>query len=163
QISEKLKTSLAAAHRVLLNKYYVDELYGALFVRGVALGGGNALWANDRYVIDGGDGQVRPGLGVNGVGWMARDIVARLSNFFDLGGLSTLLILLTTLLGAISILCSWSAITVRVKQYYVFLLLLQLGMLGVICALDMFLFYVFWEVMLVPMYFLICIWGGDNR
>ena len=46
------------------------------------------------------------------------------------------------------------------RQYYVFLLLLQAGMLGVFCALDMFLFYVFWEVMLVPMYFLIGIWGG---
>ena len=49
------------------------------------------------------------------------------------------------------------------RQYYVFLLLLQIGMLGVFCALDMFLFYVFWEVMLVPMYFLIGIWGGERR
>jgi len=73
------------------------------------------------------------------------------SYFFGVDGVSTLLILLTTLLGAISILCSWSAITERVKQYYIFLLLLQVGMLGVFCALDMFLFYVFWEVMLVPM------------
>src|SRR4029453_3760601 len=68
-----------------------------------------------------------------------------------------------TLLGAISILSSWTAITDRVRQYYVFLLLLQAGMLGVFCALDMFLFYVFWEVMLVPMYFLIGIWGGARR
>ena len=51
----------------------------------------------------------------------------------------------------------------RAGQYYVFLLLLQTGMLGVFCALDMFLFYVFWEVMLVPMYFLIGIWGGARR
>jgi hypothetical protein len=50
-----------------------------------------------------------------------------------------------------------------VRQYYVFLLLLQVGMIGVFCALDMFLFYVFWEVMLVPMYFLIGIWGGERR
>jgi NADH-quinone oxidoreductase subunit M len=78
-------------------------------------------------------------------------------------GVSALLILLTTLLGAIAILSSWSAITERVRQYYVFLLLLQTGMLGVFCALDMFLFYVFWEVMLVPMYFLIGIWGGTRR
>jgi NADH-quinone oxidoreductase subunit M len=78
-------------------------------------------------------------------------------------GVSALLILLTTLLGFISILSSWSAITERVRQYYVFLLLLQVGMLGVFCALDVFLFYVFWEVMLVPMYFLIGIWGGTNR
>src|SRR5262245_49198456 len=78
-------------------------------------------------------------------------------------GISALLILLTTLLGSIAILSSWSAIHDRVRQYYVFLLLLQTGMLGVFCALDMFLFYVFWEVMLVPMYFLIGIWGGENR
>ena len=83
--------------------------------------------------------------------------------YFAVDGISALLILLTTLLGAISILSSWSAIHDRVRQYYVFLLLLQVGMLGVFCALDMFLFYVFWEVMLVPMYFLIGIWGGERR
>jgi NADH-quinone oxidoreductase subunit M len=85
------------------------------------------------------------------------------SYVFGVDGISALLILLTTLLGAISILCSWTAITERVRQFYVFLLLLQTGMLGVFCALDMFLFYVFWEVMLVPMYFLIGIWGGARR
>jgi len=78
-------------------------------------------------------------------------------------GVSALLILLTTMLGSIAILSSWTAIHDRVRQYYVFLLLLQVGMIGVFCALDMFLFYVFWEVMLVPMYFLIGIWGGENR
>jgi NADH-quinone oxidoreductase subunit M len=83
--------------------------------------------------------------------------------YFGADGISALLILLTTLLGAISILSSWTAITERVRQYYVFMLLLQTGMLGVFCALDMFLFYVFWEVMLVPMYFLIGIWGGARR
>jgi len=82
---------------------------------------------------------------------------------FGVDGISTLLILLTTLLGFIAILSSWTAITVRVRQYYIFLLLLQVGMLGVFCALDMFLFYVFWEVMLVPMYFLIGIWGSARR
>jgi NADH-quinone oxidoreductase subunit M len=85
------------------------------------------------------------------------------SYFFGVDGISTLLILLTTLLGMIAILSSWTAITERVRQYYIFLLLLQAGMLGVFCALDMFLFYVFWEVMLVPMYFLIGIWGGPRR
>jgi NADH-quinone oxidoreductase subunit M len=82
---------------------------------------------------------------------------------FGVDGVSALLILLTTLLGEIAILCSWTAITQRVRQFYIFLLLLQTGMLGVFCALDMFLFYVFWEVMLVPMYFLIGIWGGARR
>ncbi len=85
------------------------------------------------------------------------------SYHFGVDGISTLLILLTTLLGEIAILSSWTAIHERVRQYYVFLLLLQAGMLGVFCALDMFLFYVFWEVMLVPMYFLIGIWGGARR
>ena len=83
--------------------------------------------------------------------------------YFGADGISVLLILLTTLLGAIAVLSSWTAITDRVRQYYVFLLLLQTGMLGVFCALDMFLFYLFWEVMLVPMYFLIGIWGGARR
>jgi len=82
---------------------------------------------------------------------------------FGVDGITVLLILLTTLLGAIAILSSWTAITDRVRGYYVFILLLQTGMLGVFCALDMFLFYVFWEVMLVPMYFLIGIWGGARR
>ncbi len=82
---------------------------------------------------------------------------------FGVDGISALLILLTTLLGFIAILSSWTAITDRVRQYYVFLLLLQAGMIGTFCSLDMFLFYVFWEVMLVPMYFLIGIWGGARR
>ena len=78
-------------------------------------------------------------------------------------GISLLLVMMTTLLGFIAVLSSWNAITDRVKQYYMFLLLLQTGMLGVFVALDFFLFYVFWEVMLVPMYFLIGIWGGPRK
>jgi NADH-quinone oxidoreductase subunit M len=83
--------------------------------------------------------------------------------FLGIDGISLLLVLLTTLLGFISILSSWTAITDRVKQYYVFMLLLQTGMLGVFVALDFFVFYVFWEVMLVPMYFLIGVWGGPRK
>ena len=82
---------------------------------------------------------------------------------FGIDGISLLLILLTTLLGVIGVVCSYAAITDRVKEYYIFLLLLQCGMLGVFCSLDLFLFYVFWEVMLVPMYFLIGIWGGKRK
>jgi NADH-quinone oxidoreductase subunit M len=78
-------------------------------------------------------------------------------------GISFLLVLLTTALGAIAILSSWTAITTRVKEYYVLMLLLQFGMIGVFIALDFFLFYVFWEVMLVPMYFLIGVWGSERR
>jgi NADH-quinone oxidoreductase subunit L len=72
-----------ALHRALYNKYWVDEAYGRLFVRGLALGGGRSLFATDRYVVDGGDGEVRPGLGVNGVGWAVRDVVAKVSDAWD--------------------------------------------------------------------------------
>ena len=78
-------------------------------------------------------------------------------------GISLLLVLLTTLLGSIAILSSWESIQDRVKEYYIFMLLLQTGMLGVFVALDFFMFYVFWEVMLVPMYFLIGVWGGSRK
>ena len=78
-------------------------------------------------------------------------------------GISFLLVMLTTLLGMIAILSSWAAIQNRTKEYYILLLLLQTGMLGVFMSLDFFLFYVFWEVMLVPMYFLIGVWGSDRR
>ncbi|MEW6338920.1 MAG: NADH-quinone oxidoreductase subunit M [Acidobacteriota bacterium] len=83
--------------------------------------------------------------------------------FFGVDGISVLLILLTTLLGFISVYSSFTAITHREKEYYVFLLVLQTGMLGVFMALDFVLFYVFWEVMLVPMYFLIGVWGGPRK
>lgn len=82
---------------------------------------------------------------------------------FGIDGIALLLVLLTTLLGVLAFLSSWSAIDVRQKEYYIFLLLLQTGMLGVFMAMDFFLFYVFWEVMLVPMYFLIGIWGGPRK
>src|SRR5512146_1880411 len=78
-------------------------------------------------------------------------------------GISFLLIMLTTLLGAISILSSWEAIQERTKEYYVWFLVLQTGMLGVFMSLDFFLFFVFWEAMLVPMYLLIGIWGGPRK
>ena len=83
--------------------------------------------------------------------------------FLGVDGLSTLLILLTTMMGFIAILSSWTAITERVKEYYIFLLVLQTGMLGAFMSLDFLLFFLFWEVMLVPMYFLIGIWGSANR
>ena len=78
-------------------------------------------------------------------------------------GISFLLIMLTTLLGWVSILSSWTAIENRVKEYYIWFLVLQTGMLGVFMALDFFLFFVFWEAMLVPMYLLIGIWGGPRK
>ncbi len=78
-------------------------------------------------------------------------------------GISLLLILLTTLLTAVSILASFTAITNRVKMYMVTFLLLETGMIGVFAALDLVLFYIFWEVMLIPMYLLIGVWGGPRR
>ena len=82
---------------------------------------------------------------------------------FGIDGISMLLVMLTTLLGFIAILSSWTAIKDRVKEYYAFMLLLQTGMLGVFMSLDFLVFYVFWEVMLVPMYFLIGVWGGPRK
>lgn len=83
--------------------------------------------------------------------------------FFGLDGISLWLVMLTTFLSPLAILCSFEAIKHRAKEYYVFMLILETGMLGVFVALDFFLFYVFWEVMLVPMYFLIGVWGSDRR
>jgi NADH-quinone oxidoreductase subunit M len=77
-------------------------------------------------------------------------------------GISLFLILLTTVLTPLAVLASWS-IHERLKEYFIFMLLLETGMLGVFAALDFFLFYVFWEIMLVPMYFLIGVWGGERR
>lgn len=78
-------------------------------------------------------------------------------------GVAVLLILLTTLLGLIAALSSWNYIQKREKEYYVLLLLLQTAVVGVFTSMDLFLFYLFFEVSLVPMYFLIGIWGGENR
>ncbi len=78
-------------------------------------------------------------------------------------GISLFLVLLTTFLTPLAILSSWSAITDKVKGYYISMLFLETGMIGVFVSLDLFLFYVFWELMLIPMYFLIGIWGGPRR
>jgi len=83
--------------------------------------------------------------------------------FLGIDGISFLLVMLTTVLGFLSVLSSWTAVEERVKEYYAMFLLLQSGMLGVFMSLDFFLFYVFWEVMLVPMYFIIGVWGGPRK
>ena len=79
-----------------------------------------------------------------------------------LDGISLWMVLLTTFLMPLAVLASWS-ITSRVKPYFAFLLALETGMLGVFCALDLFLFYIFWEATLIPMYFLIGMWGYGRR
>ena len=83
--------------------------------------------------------------------------------YLGVDGLSILLLLLTTFLTPISILSTWTAIEDRVKDFMIFFLLLEVGMTGVFLAQDLFLFYIFWEFTLIPMYFLIGIWGGPRR
>jgi NADH-quinone oxidoreductase subunit M len=78
-------------------------------------------------------------------------------------GISLFLVILTTFLTAVSILCSWNSIQKRVKEFFIALLLLEVGVVGVFLSLDLFLFFLFWEVMLIPMYLLIGIWGHDRR
>ena len=95
------------------------------------------------------------------------DWIPVIGSRYQLGvdGLALVLVMLTTLLGVIAVICSWSYIREkgREKEYYIMMMLLQTGMLGAFVSADLFLFFVFWEVMLVPMYFLIGIWGGKNR
>ena len=83
--------------------------------------------------------------------------------YIGVDGISLLLMVLTAVTGVVATLSSWNAIDDRLKQYYAMLLLLQTGMLGVFASLDFILFYVFWEMVLVPMYFLIGVWGGPRK
>ncbi len=91
--------------------------------------------------------------------------IEKLNAGFRIGidGVSILLVLLTTFISPVTILSSFSAIEKREKEYYVLLLLLQFAMTGVFVSLDLFLFYIFWELVLIPMYFIIGLWGGKNR
>lgn len=107
-------------------------------------------------LFDGGSGEMQL---IERVPWMAGFGIWYI---VGIDGISLFLVLLTTLLMPIAILASWS-IKDKVKEYLIFMLLLETGMLGAFVALDLFLFYVFWEVMLVPMYFLIGVWGGARR
>ena len=78
-------------------------------------------------------------------------------------GISLLMVMLTTVMGLLAIFSSWISINDRVKEYYAMFLLQQVGMIGVFISLDFLLFYVFWELVLVPMYFIIGIWGGPRK
>jgi NADH-quinone oxidoreductase subunit M len=101
----------------------------------------------------------------------SRDMVSRfawiprfnIEYFLGLDGISLPLVLLTTALSMLAVVAGWNAIERHVKGYLVLFLLLETGMVGTFLALDFFLFYIFWEVMLLPMYFLIGIWGGPRR
>jgi NADH-quinone oxidoreductase subunit M len=92
-------------------------------------------------------------------GWLGYGINYHLG----IDGISLWLVLLTTFLMPIAVLSSWTYIQKRVKEYLIFMLLLEAGIIGVFVSLNMFLFYVFWEAMLIPMYFLIGVWGGPRR
>ncbi|MBL0224256.1 MAG: NADH-quinone oxidoreductase subunit M [Geobacteraceae bacterium] len=83
--------------------------------------------------------------------------------FVGIDGISLWLVMLTTFIMPIAVLSTYTAVEEKVKEYMILLLLLETGMLGAFISLDMFLFYIFWEVMLIPMYFMIGIWGGKNR
>lgn len=85
------------------------------------------------------------------------------SYFLGVDGISILLVVLTTFIGLISVMWSWGTVKKREREYYIAILLLQTGMLGVFMALDLFIFYIFWEIMLIPMALLIGIWGSTNR
>lgn len=86
-----------------------------------------------------------------------------ISYYMGVDGVSILMVLLTSFIMLLAIISSWSAIKEQVRLYYIFMLLLQVGMTGVFLAQDLFLFYIFWEFTLIPMYFLIGMWGGKNR
>src|SRR5262245_7966649 len=86
-----------------------------------------------------------------------------ISYHVGIDGISLLLVILTTFLTPVSLLCSWQSIEQRVREFSFFMLALEAAMIGVFISLDLFLFYLFWDAMLIPMYFLIGIWGYDRR
>ncbi len=101
-------------------------------------------------------------------GWQASIDMAWIPTWgvrFTLGidGIALMMVLLTTFIMPLAVLGSWTSIRTKVRSYYALLLILTTGMLGAFLARDLFLFYVMWEVMLVPMYFIIGIWGGERR
>jgi len=99
---------------------------------------------------------------VENVPWIAAGSFAMRYNI-GIDGISLWLVILTTFIMPIAVLSTWTAVEEKVKEYMICLLLLETGMLGAFVALDLFLFYIFWEVMLIPMYFIIGIWGGKNK
>ncbi len=94
--------------------------------------------------------------------WITSKTVA-ISYFLGVDGMSMLLVLLTTFLMIIALIGTWNSQNKKIPGLMALLLLLEAGMLGVFCSLDLFLFYIFWELILIPMYFIIGIWGGERR
>ncbi|MEP7234261.1 MAG: NADH-quinone oxidoreductase subunit M [Ignavibacteriota bacterium] len=94
--------------------------------------------------------------------WITSKTIA-ISYYLGVDGMSMLLVLLTTFLMVIALIGTWNATDKKIPGLMALLLLLECGMLGVFCSLDLFLFYIFWELILIPMYFIIGIWGGERR
>lgn len=94
-----------------------------------------------------------------------RDWIPAWGIHYSLGvdGISVLFVLLSTLLTILCVTVSWKSVKIKTKEFYAALLLIEGSMIGVFCSLDMFLFYIFWEAMLIPMFLLIGVWGGPNR
>jgi NADH-quinone oxidoreductase subunit M len=131
--------------------------------RSLALGAALATWVASLLLVMGfAGGQERGGLFQFVI---AADWIPFFGIQFKMGvdGLSLILVVLTTTLSWISILASFGPIKERIKEYMISFLILEVGMIGVFVALDLFLFYIFWEIVLVPMYLIIGIWGGANR
>src|SRR5688500_10068305 len=124
-------------------------LVASLVVFGLTL----LLWA--RFDASSGDFQM-----VERAPWIA---AFGIDYFVGVDGISLLLIVLTGFLTPIALLSSWESVTTKVKEFSFFILALEAAMIGVFISLDLFLFYVFWDAMLIPMYFLIGIWGYDQR
>ena len=99
---------------------------------------------------------------VENVPWIAAGPFV-MKYFVGIDGISLWLVILTTFIMPLAVLSTYTAVEEKVKEYMILLLLLETGMLGALISLDLFLFYIFWEVMLIPMYFMIGIWGGKNR
>jgi NADH-quinone oxidoreductase subunit M len=149
-------TFLPAAGAVLLI-FIPKEKAG--FHRFLALGFTLVTFAASLILYFHFDGAVADPQFVEKSGWLGYGINYHLG----IDGISLWLILLTTFLMPLAVLSSWSYIQKRVKEYLIFMLLLEAGIIGVFVSLNMFLFYVFWEAMLIPMYFLIGVWGGPRR
>ena len=140
----------------------VVAILPSTLTRQVALGFAFATWVVSLFLLIG----YLPGrLGAQFLFVEAYDWIPVFGIQYKLGvdGLSAALVVLTTTLSWISILASWTPIQTRIKEYMISFLVLEVGMIGVFLALDLFLFYIFWEIVLVPMYLIIGIWGGANR
>src|SRR5438093_1332638 len=139
-----------AVHALLLNAYYVDALYDPAVV--------TFLLSLPLYF--GFDAELIGYQFEEHARWMP---TLGVSYHVGVDGISLLLVLLTTFLMPLALASAWDSIEDRVKEFVATMLILETGMLGVFVSLDLFLFYVFWEAMLIPMYFVIGVWGGPNR